>query len=340
MDKKVVQKVKSNYLFVLLYLLALVLLFLLFRPYFAFLVLGGIIVIFLYPVNEWVRSKVKNRMVSSWIMVILVLLIILIPTFFLAIELGSQARAAYVDLAAKDWGVISSGISQYLGFEVDFKEFIVPFSVNIKNYFTGAIPEIIGSLTDLTIKLFLMFFLIYYAFKDGDKITKGLMSILPVTKSQKKEIEEESKRVLYGVMYGQLLVSLLQGVLGGLGFLVFGIPNPVLWGFVMFLFAFIPFLGTPMIFVPASLLQIANGYYFSGLGMLIFGLIVVMNIDNVIKPKIIGDRSGMHPLLVVMGIFGGLHFFGVIGMIIGPIVVALCALIIKFYNEDFIFNPE
>jgi len=338
MVEKVVKNIKSNYLFILLYLFALVMLFLLFKPYFSFLILGGIIVIFLYPVNEWVRSKIKNRMISSWILVIFVLIIILIPTFFLAIELGAQARAAYVDLTAKDWGVISTGISQYLGFEIDFKEFIVPFSVNIKNYFTGAIPTIIRSLTDLTIKLFLMFFLIYYAFKDGDKITKGIMSILPVTKSQKKEIEEESRRVLYGVMYGKLLVALIQGVLGGLGFFVFGIPNPILWGFVMFLFGFIPFLGTPMIFVPASLLHIVNGNYFGGIGMLLFGLIVVMNIDNVLKPKIIGDKSGMHPLLVVLGIFGGLHLFGIIGMIIGPIVVALCALIIKFYNEEFIFN--
>lgn len=329
---------KANYFFIVLYLLALVLLFFLFKPYIAFLILGGIIVIFLYPINEWLHKRLKNRIVSSWIMIVVVLLIILIPTFFLTVELGAQARSAYAALAEKDWGVISSNLSQYLGFNIDLKELIVPFSVNIKNYFTGSLPVIIGSLTDFVIRMFLMFFLMYYAFKEGDKITQGIFSILPISKRHKKEIEDESKRVLYGVMYGQLLVALIQGVLGGLGFWIFGIPNPILWGFVMFLFAFIPFLGTPMIFVPASLIELASGNYFAGIGMLLFGGIIVMNIDNLIKPKIIGSRSGMHPLLVVLGIFGGLHLFGIIGMIIGPIVVALCALVIKFFNEEFVLG--
>ena len=85
-------------------------------------------------------------------------------------------------------------------------------------------------------------------------------------------------------------------------------------------------------------MELAAGNYFAGIGMLLFGGIVVMNIDNILKPKIIGDRSGMHPVLVLVGIFGGIQLFGVIGMIIGPVVVALCVLIIKFFNRDVVFS--
>ncbi len=331
---------KANYFFFVLYVVALVLLFFLFNPYFTFLILGGIIVIFLYPINMWLRKKIANKVVTSWIMIVVSLIILLLPTLYLTLELSSQAKSTYVNLALKDWGVVSSEISDYLGIKIDLKELIIPLSINIKSYFTGAIPAIIGSITDLLIKLFLMFFLMYYGFKEGDKIVLALMSILPISLAHKEEMKGEFRRVLYGVMYGQLLVSLIQGFLGGLGFWMFGIPNPILWGFVMFIFAFIPFLGTPMVFVPASLLQMASGDYFGGIGVLIFGGIVVMNIDNLIKPKIIGDKSGMHPLLVVLGIFGGLHLFGIIGMFIGPIVVALCVLVIKFYNREFVFSKK
>jgi predicted PurR-regulated permease PerM len=181
-----------------------------------------------------------------------------------------------------------------------------------------------------------MFFLIYYAFKEGDSLLTSFMNILQYQKT-KDQILDEANKVLYGVMHGQFLVALIQGGLGGLGFWIFGFPNPIFWGFIMVILAFIPMLGTPLVWLPASLIQLSQGNQFGAIGMLLFGGIVVLNIDNVLKPMIIGKRTGLHPMLVLLGIFGGIQFFGIIGMIIGPVIVALCILIIKFFNQDVIF---
>lgn len=329
---------KANYFFIALYVLAIILLFLIFKPYLSFLILGAILVIFFYPVNRKVQSWVKNKTLSSAIMIILILLFITAPTFYIASTIAHEASNAYRMMASANLDRISSDLQEIIGADVDLKEVFLPLTSTVINYVSESIPTLINSIAELVISLFLMFFLMFYGFKEGDKLLKSLMDALPISKGHKKEITDESNKVLYGVLYGQILIALIQGFLGGLGFWVFGIPNPVLWGFIMAIFSFIPFLGTPIVWLPASLMELAAGNYFAGIGMLLFGGIVVMNIDNILKPKIIGDRSGMHPVLVLVGIFGGIQLFGVIGMIIGPVVVALCVLIIKFFNRDVVFS--
>ncbi len=328
---------KSNYFFIALYIASLIMLFLLFKPYFSFLVLGGIITVFLFPVNIFIRKYIKNKIASSLIMTILVLLLIIIPSAYMGYQITKEAGNAYNLMINTDYSKLSATISRIIGFEFNIADLVLPISNFFVDYLSGSIPKLIGSITDFTIKLFLMFFLIYYAFKEGDSLLTSFMNILPISKNHKDQILDEANKVLYGVMHGQFLVALIQGGLGGLGFWIFGFPNPIFWGFIMVILAFIPMLGTPLVWLPASLIQLSQGNQFGAIGMLLFGGIVVLNIDNVLKPMIIGKRTGLHPMLVLLGIFGGIQFFGIIGMIIGPVIVALCILIIKFFNQDVIF---
>lgn len=328
---------KSNYFFIALYIVSILMIFLLFRPYFSFLALGGIIAIFLFPVNLHLRKYIKNKVTSSLIMTLIVLLLIVIPAAYMGYHITKEATSTYQSMMTTDYSKLSSTISRILGVQVNVADFFLPISNFFFSYISKSIPSLIGTITDFTVKLFLMFFLIYYAFKEGDTLLASFMNILPISKSHKDQILDESNRVLYGVMHGQFLVALIQGGLGGLGFWIFGFPSPIFWGFIMVILAFIPFLGTPLVWLPASLLQLSQGNNFGAIGMLLFGGIIVLNIDNVLKPMIIGQRTGLHPMLVLLGIFGGIQFFGIIGMIIGPVIVALCILIIKFFNQDVIF---
>ncbi|MGV8161756.1 MAG: AI-2E family transporter [Candidatus Nanoarchaeia archaeon] len=331
------QTKKANYIFIALYIIAIVLLFLMFRPYFSYLILGAIIALFLFPVNMFLRRFIKNKIAASIIMTIAVLMFIFIPSAYLGYTITKEATNAYTLMINTDYTLLSAQISSILGFDVNLGDFVGPLSNFIVEYMSGALPKLLSSISDFAIKMFLMFFLIYYTFKEGDVIMNGFMNILPITKNHKDQLLDEAHRVLYGVLHGQLLVALIQGILGGLGFWIFGFPNPVFWGFIMAILAFIPMLGTPLVWLPASLLQLTLGNKFGAIGMLLFGAIIVMNIDNVLKPRIIGKKTGLHPMLVLLGIFGGLQLFGFIGMIIGPVIVAICILIIKFFNQDVVF---
>lgn len=329
---------KINYFFIALYILAIVLLFLIFKPFLTFMILGGIIVILTYPLNLWLRKVVRSKTWTAIIMTVLVLLLILVPVIIIGTALIQQSSGLINTISRIDLDAMSHQVSELINHNIDLKTFIFPTIKTFAEFTADSIPSLIGSITELLINLFVMFFLMYYLYKEGDVMLEDMMRMIPIPGAHKKELAKETKKVLKGVLYGQFLVSLIQGILGGIGFWIFGVPNPILWGSVMVVMGFVPFLGTPLIWGPAVAIEFASGNVGTAIGLLIYSGVLVMNIDNFLKPKLIGRETGMHPVLVLLGIFGGIAFFGLIGMIIGPVIVALAVLVIKFFNKDFVFE--
>ena len=174
----------------------------------------------------------------------------------------------------------------------------------------------------------------FFAFLEGKTWVVKIEELLPIKPKQKKVLIEKAGNITHAVIYGQVLTSIIQGVLGGLAFLVLGIPGAVLWGFIMTILAVIPMLGTPIIWVPAALIQIFQGKIVTGVILLAFGGIIIMNIDNYLKPKIISHKSKLHPALALIGVLGGLKIFGLIGIVLGPMIFALLTVLIKFYTQE------
>lgn len=326
------------YIFLLLYILALVVLFIIFRPFLYALILGVVLGVFFFPLSKLLMDRGVKKNLSALIVVFLILLIIISSSVFFVNSVIREATHTYKTVSTYDFGDVDKLLESTFGLEVSTEQLALPLMQNINNALSISFMDVIGSIADILLGLFIMLFLLFYIFKDGENIMNSVMNILPVSNSHKKEIADESRKILYGVMYGQFLIAVLQGFLGGLAFAVFGLNNPVFWGFIMAILAFIPLFGTPAVWLPAGIIQIMNGELFSGIGLLIFGTVVMFTIENIIRPKIIGRRSGMHPLLVLLSIFGGIKLFGVIGLLIGPIFVALCFLIIKFFNQELINN--
>ena len=325
---------KINIVLILAYITAIVLTFLIFRPFIAFLILGIILVMFLHPINTYLKQYVKNNSIRSFLMILLTLIIIILPIAFIASSITEEAKTVYNEVSNLELTEMNELILEYTGFEVDVEKQILPLVQDIRNFLTSSVTNIISYASELLIKLFVMLFAMYYAFKEGDKMTKKVTNLLPFSKKHKDELIKSIKNVIWGVLYGQLLVAILQGIAGGLMFWIFGLPNPLFWGLMMGILSFIPLLGPPLIWVPAAIISFYQGNVGIAIGILLVGVIIIMNIDNILKPKIIGDRVGLHPLVVLIGILGGIALFGVIGFIVGPIVLALSLIIIKFFNEE------
>lgn len=339
MVKKKANTQNSKYFFAALYVLALIVLFLLFRPYLTALVLGTIIVIFFYPLSTKLQQYVTNKMLSSLIATLLVLLIILMPMAFIANTVAQEAISALrtideLNLAEIEIDFIP-GVENLV---IDLDDYLNEGITFLTDYFQTGFTQILGGVVEAFVGLVLILFILYYGFKDGEMIRKHILSVLPVSRSHRERIREKAENVLYAVVYGQVSVALLQGAVGGLAFWLFGFNNPVFWAFVMAVLSFIPGLGTPIVWVPFSIIAFLEGDLVAGIGLAVVGVVIITNIDNLLKPRLIGGRSGMHPLLVIVSIFGGLTFFGLIGFILGPILVAICVLIIQFFNEEFGFD--
>ena len=131
-------------------------------------------------------------------------------------------------------------------------------------------------------------------------------------------------------------MAVLQGILGGIGFFVVGIPNPVFWGFIMTILAFLPIVGTGLIWGPAGIILIAEGNIIWGIFLLVYGFFIVAGIDNIIRPRIISGKGKIHPIVALIGIIGGLKVFGFLGIIIGPLIAALFITMAEFFYEDYV----
>jgi predicted PurR-regulated permease PerM len=142
------------------------------------------------------------------------------------------------------------------------------------------------------------------------------------------------------VIYAQLFVAFVQGIVGGLGFYLFGVPFPILSGVLIAFFALIPFIGTAIIWVPASLYLIFSGHFSQdfwvfgkGIGLFVYGLFIIATIDNILLAKIVNVKAKVSPIIVIIGVIGGASMFGVIGIFIGPILLPLLITYFETFKD-------
>jgi len=183
-----------------------------------------------------------------------------------------------------------------------------------------------------------MIFLFYFL-RDGDLILLQLKSIIPLKKQHMTHIIKKTNDTVYAVLYGQFLTAFIQGAIGGVIFYILGLQNPVFWGAMMMLFAIFP-IGTWIVWLPASLNLILTGvswdsniFIYKGVILFVVGLTVISTIDNILKPMLIGSRSKSHFAMVILGIFGGIKLFGVIGIFAGPLLLAILVGIFDIFRE-------
>ena len=181
------------------------------------------------------------------------------------------------------------------------------------------------------INIFVMFFIIFYLFKDGEKVVDAVKKELPLKEKYKYELIRKFSDTTYATVYGVLGAAFLQAIAALIGYYFFQINSPLFLTFLTFLAALIPFIGSALIWLPVAIIQLIGGDSFNGVGLIIYGTLIIGSIDNIMKPMIIGRKSKMHPVLTLLGILGGLQIFGLIGIIIGPLSLAILVVFFDFY---------
>ncbi|MFH1915826.1 MAG: AI-2E family transporter [Nanoarchaeota archaeon] len=332
------EKVSTLTFFVVLLVLLILSAFII-RPLFAYIILGFVLAYIFRPLHKWLYEKTQKKNFSATTITILILIVLVIPALSLLYTLFNQAKNAWNGLAAfsTTLGQLSTYLSHYLGKTIDLQVYaqgivsrIAQFVVEEKG------PSFISDVGDIILGLFVMFMVMFYMFRGGRQFFTELRELIPLKRHHKIKLFSEIESMLHAVIYGQILIAIVQGVLLGIGLFVAGVPNAYFWTFVSIIICFIPYIGTPIIFVPASLYLFLSGHTGAAIGLLIYGFVIVTNIDNIIRPRIIGKRAKVHPLLVLLGVIGGLKLFGFIGLIIGPLVLSLVVVFLRFYAQDFI----
>lgn len=304
-----------------------------------------------YPIYKRLVKYTHQRYIASFLTCILFIIIVTIPLAFILNGLVQQGNQVYI--YAKQYFSVSpflncpeysfvcnlyKQVNLYLPhFEASVKSTIIEFGKKIAGNAYNALVNIPGIVVNLFIMLFLMFFLLV----DGEKLVAIVRGLFPLREHHEQFILNKLNDTTYAVVYGQLITAMLQGVIGGLGFFIFGLPSPIFWGVMMALLALIPLIGPALIWLPATVYLFTQGISQGDSWLItksvlffVYHLLLVSTMDNFIKPKIIGDRAHIHPAFVFVGVIGGLHLFGVIGVLVGPLILSILMTVIQIYEKE------
>jgi predicted PurR-regulated permease PerM len=181
--------------------------------------------------------------------------------------------------------------------------------------------------------MFLWFLSFYYFLRDGQQLKKILVAFSPLSDRYDLEIVKRVQISVKSVIGGSLIVAVIQGVLAGVGFAIFGVPSPTIWGFVAIIAALVPTVGTALIMLPAVAYLFITNNTVPAIGLLLWSLLIVGSVDNIIRPKLIERGIHIHPLMILLSVLGGIALFGPVGFLTGPIIMSLLAEFVDIYQE-------
>jgi len=199
----------------------------------------------------------------------------------------------------------------------------------------NVIPQILGATADMLATIGMMYFILYYMLINFGKAEKMLGDLLPVEEEKALRFSEELESAVFSNVLGAPVLAILQGLCAGLGFWIFGLEEPWFWGAISGFMSFIPIVGTAAVWIPAGIYQLVNGENWQGIGILVFGAVVITNIDNVFRFTLQKKFADVHPLVTVLGVIVGLKYFGITGIVFGPLLISYFLLMIKMYREEY-----
>jgi predicted PurR-regulated permease PerM len=331
-------KTIERFFFFGLLLATLLFTFLIFRPFWIILILGISFAIVLHPVYQWFINKKWPDWIASILTVFLFILVLCGPLFGIGAIVFNQSENVY-RAVVREGSVkpffdsietkVNNVLPDVMNFDINQRtsDFISYISDNIANIFSSTISAFFSFL--------LMFLIIFYFLKDGEKWKRAVVLLSPLGDKDDEKIISRLALAVNAVIKGYLFVALLQGMLMGIGLWIFNVPNSALWGVVAAISSLLPTIGTALVSVPAIIFLFATGNTVSAIGLLIWAVIIVGLVDNFLSPLIVGNKIQMPSLMILFSVLGGISLLGPVGVLIGPLTVSLLYTLISIYRNEF-----
>lgn len=293
--------------------------------------LFGAVILFALFNPLYLRLKYRMRAGgAAFIAIIASLVLVLVPAFFIIATIAGQVGGA---VSSAD-GILRwiQGLDQVGGVDITglSEEIVVRAAAFARDIFLS----FIGGVTHSVVSLFIMYVTLYYMFVNAEHLRAILHSLIPFNDRNSQQLINEFHRITHATVVSSGSLALIQGGLIGLSMWILGIPAPLFWGFVAAVLSFLPVFGVGLVWGPAALIQLASRDYTAGIGMLIAGAFA-STIDNVIRPILAKKVDQVHPLLTIIGVFIGIPFFGIIGVLVGPLMLSYLFLMMRMFKEEY-----
>jgi len=342
---------REYFLISLFFLITAVVFYLFFKimaPFLVPLCWAAVLVVVFYPLQMRFAVHIRNRSVLALLMCAIIVVLIIGPLAYLFVAVVNQAAGA----VAKVNELYESGeLNQLLALDFPLAQAVKAklaehydiTPTNLDQIVRDAIGKVSGVLLDQTTWLIsnatkavfyfgLMVFAMFYFFRHGEFIVQKARRLLPLDPDQVETAFAQLRDVTQATMYGGVAVALMQGLLGGVLFAIVGISSPMFWGAVMAFLSLLPFVGAFIVYVPAGIVLMLTGSMVQGIVVIAVGIGIISQIDNFVRPLLISGRTSMHPLLLFFAILGGITLFGLLGLVVGPIVAACFVILLKIFE--------
>jgi predicted PurR-regulated permease PerM len=322
--------------FLVLLLGIIVLSFLIFLPYLGALVLAAVFAVIFYPLYRHILHFVQEREnIAAFVTTLCILVIIVLPFVFFGFQLFREARQVYLQVTDPTT-IFSNQLIELVQARI---QTVAPsISVNVDDYLQQSLEWLLqhtgsffASTAKVVLNIFLSLLTLFYLLRDGYKLKRWMVDLSPLSELYDQHIVDRLRIAVHSVIKGSLMIAVTQGVVTGIGLAIFGVPNAVLWGSLTVLAALIPNIGTAAVLTPAITYLFLTDHLAAGMGLLIWGIIAVGLIDDFLGPRLINRDIHLHPMVILLAVIGGLHFFGPIGYILGPLVISLLFALLDIY---------
>ncbi|MCS7032910.1 MAG: AI-2E family transporter [Phycisphaerae bacterium] len=324
--------------------IALYLSWLIIAPFINVIVWAGVLAVVSYPMYCRWRDRGRGPALSAAITTLFVVLVILIPLLIVG---GMLVRQLPQAISSAQDGLQrlldpESWLFRFAGNYVDLEQWTAQLrdrewvAERVKAFsamVAAKTPGIVGGLLNAVVQIFFVLFTLYYLLKDADRIVPAIRDALPLEPEQADAVFVRAREIISASLHGVLVIAAIQGALGGIMFWLLGIPSAVLWGVVMFLLSMIPMAGAALVWLPAAVYLLASGHPVKAVVLGAWGAGVIGMIDNLLRPKLVGERTRLHELVVFFSVLGGLQVFGVLGLVVGPVVVAIGLSLLEVFRR-------
>jgi predicted PurR-regulated permease PerM len=313
------------------------------QPFVGVIAWATVLVIVFYPVHKRLLQRIKSSSLAALVSCVLVILIILVPIALITLAVVNELSGALqslqgavnyiLDPNSRLTGPILNFLSRFVDInELRSEEFLLARLKGISGQIAGRTLGFLGGLASFVVQMFFVIFTMYYFFKDGPNISRTIRDSLPLDREQADSIMSRTREVIDASVYGVISIAVIQGTLGGLAFWALGLPSAIIWGVVMTFLSMVPMLGAFLVWVPGAIYLALTGHWVKALMLAVWGTLVIGMVDNFLRPKLVGSRTRLHELLIFFAVLGGLNVFGVLGVVLGPVVVAITLALIDVYR--------
>ncbi len=341
--------------FFVLLLVILYLAYLIFSPFVQAVAWAAILAMIVYPIYEWLLKILKGRAtLAALIVTVLIIFLIVFPALrvivFLTqetVELASTMRTSvesaeieawkgtpWVQRVLNAWDSISAELEF---FDIDLRQSVAQGAQSASAFLASQVKDVAQNVFLFTINFIIALFTLFFMLRDGQALANRIHSLLPMDQQHKDHLFQHIVNALFAVIHGALITAMIQGMLAGLGYWFLDVPFYVVLAVTTAFTALFPIGGSLLVWLPTSIyLGFVEGPLWRGVALFFWGLLIVGSIDNLLKPLLIGNRLQLPILILFFSILGGLKLFGIIGLILGPMIVTLLLALLDLYMKDYV----